>query len=259
MPPAASPLALDACLLSIATDGETYGHHHRHGEMALAWALGVLEETEGVRLTNYAEHLAEFPPVREVEIVENTAWNCPHSLGRWSRDCGCAGGGGNHGRWRQPLRQTMDWLREEIEGPWEHAAAELLRDPWAARDDYVRLLLDDSAEERAAFFADHATHPLEEAPTVRAHDLLELQRNLLRCFTSCAWFFEDVARIEVVQILRYASRALDLSGNLLGLDLESAFLDHLAAAPSNDPDYGDARQVYLRNVRPLDPVPPHRQ
>ncbi len=244
---------LDAALFSIATDGETYGHHHRHGEMALAWALGVLEESDGVRLTNYAEHLSAFPPRREVEIVENTSWSCPHGLGRWSRDCGCAGGerpDGTvlHGRWRAPLREALEWLRGELEGPWEEAAGELLPDPWAARDAYVQLILDDSPDSVAAFFAEHGRGDLDDPARHRARALLELQRNALRMFTSCAWFFEDVSRIETRQVLRYAARAIDQARELLDRDFEPPLLDLLARAPSALVEETDGRRVYERHV-----------
>lgn len=253
-------------MLSIATDGETYGHHHRHGEMALAWALGRLEATEGVRLTNFAEHLARFPPRREVEIRENTSWSCPHGVGRWSRDCGCAGGTGPdgrplHGRWRGPLREAMLWLRGEIEEPWEQVAGDLLTDPWVARDDYVQLLLDDSPEAQVAFLAEHAVAAVRNAPPGDprrscARDLLELQRNALRMFTSCAWFFEDIARIETVQVLRYAERAVALARALLSIDLEPSWLERLARAPGNNPELPNGREVlhkYGGSAPPLGP------
>ncbi len=235
-------------LLSIATDGETYGHHHRFGEMALAHALTLLDDYEGTRLTSFAEHLAAHPPRREVEVREGTSWSCPHGVGRWCRNCGCGRDTGSHQRWRAPLRDALRWLRDELAGPWEAAAGELLADPWAARDGYVALLLDRSPRAADAFFAEHAARDLDDAARRRARGLLELQRNALRMFTSCGWFFEDVARIETVQVLLYAARAVELAGELLDLDLEEDLLARLAAAPANDPEDGDGRAVYLRGV-----------
>ena len=237
-----------AQLMHIATDGETYGHHHRFGEMALAHALTLLDDYEGTRLTNYAEHLAAHPPRREVEVREGTSWSCPHGVGRWSRDCGCGRDTGSHQRWREPLRDALRWLRDELAASWAAAAGELLADPWAARDGYVALLLDRSPRAAEAFFAEHAARDLDEAARRRARGLLELQRNALRMFTSCGWFFEDVARIETVQVLLYAARAVELAGELLDLDLEEDLLARLAAAPANDPEDGDGRAVYLRGV-----------
>jgi alpha-amylase/alpha-mannosidase (GH57 family) len=237
-----------AGLLSIATDGETYGHHHRFGEMALAKALTLLDDYDGTRLTNFAEHLAGHPPRREVEVHEGTSWSCPHGVGRWSRDCGCGRETGGHQRWREPLRDALVWLRDELAGPWEAAAGELLADPWAARDAYVRLLLDRSPAAEEAFFAEHAARPLDAPERRRARGLLELQRNALRMFTSCGWFFEDVARIETVQVMLYAARAMELAAGLTGADLEPGFLDRLAAAPANEPPDGDAARVYRRQV-----------
>ena len=235
-------------LLSIATDGETYGHHHRFGEMALARALTLIDDYDGTRLTCFAEHLARHPPRRQVEVRDGTSWSCPHGVGRWSRDCGCGRETGSHQRWREPLREALLWLRDALAAPWQEAAGELLADPWAARDGYVRLLLDPSPASEEAFFAEHAARALDGEERHRARRLLEVQRNALRMFTSCGWFFEDVARIETVQVMLYAVRALELAGELTGADLEVGFLERLAAVPANDPRDGDARTVCLRQA-----------
>jgi len=237
-------------LAHIATDGESYGHHHRHGEMALAAALERLDAREDVELTNYGAYLERFPPTHEVEVIQDSSWSCAHGVERWRSDCGCGVLPGQHTRWRAPLRAALDELRRELAERFETYGAELFVDPWAARDDYLEVVLDrESALE--PFLARHQVAPLDQAQTIRALQLLELQRHALLMYTSCGWFFEDLARPEPVQVLRYAARALQLSRQLTGRDdLEARFLDQLARAPSNDPRYGDARAIYEQQVRP---------
>ena len=246
-------------LVHIATDGETYGHHHRHGEMALAYALDRLEREGSVRLTNYGEHLERHPPTREVEIVEGTSWSCVHGVERWRSDCGCRTGGepGWSQAWRGPLRSALDRLRDELDPLWEEAASELLGDPWAARNDYVEVVFDRSPERLEAFLARHARDPeaLTEEERTRIRYLLEIERHALYMLTSCGWFFNDLAGIETVQILLYAGRALQLAGRVLGpagLGLEERFLERLEAAESNRPPPrgGTGRQIYEREVLP---------
>ncbi len=239
-------------LVHIATDGETYGHHHRFGEMALAYALHHLEEDPAVRLTNYAAFLIAHPPEAEVEIAEATSWSCPHGVERWRADCGCRAGRGEgwSQAWRAPLREALDWLREELAPRYEAAAAELVHDPWGARDDYIDVILDRSPESLEAFLARHARRPLGPEEKVRLLQLLEMQRHALLMYTSCGWFFDEISDLETVQVLRYADRALALAEALFGVALESEFESRLAAAPSNRPEYGDGRGVYRRLVRP---------
>jgi alpha-amylase/alpha-mannosidase (GH57 family) len=247
-------------LVNIATDGESYGHHHRHGEMALADALHRLARRDDVKVTNYAEFLALHPPTHEAQIVPNSSWSCAHGVERWRSDCGCTTGTpGRHQRWRAPLRAALDLLRDELAIRFEDAAGALLHDPWAARDDYIDLVLDRDAEQVDAFFAVHARRPLEPAERRRAIQLLEVQRHALLMYTSCGWFFEELSRPEPLQVLRYAARAIQLARHVLGpsrmlvggrTDLETVFLDQLAKAPSNDPQYGDGRGIYAQRVVP---------
>src|SRR4051794_25375415 len=142
-------------LINIATDGETYGHHHRYGEMALSYALQHIEENGWAKLTNYGEYLATHPPQHEVEIVENTAWSCVHGVDRWREDCGCHTGGGEGWTqgWRAPLRLALDGLRDELAPLWECAARQLFAAPWEARDAYVEVLLDRSPAAVSDFLA----------------------------------------------------------------------------------------------------------
>ncbi|MBX6341735.1 MAG: DUF3536 domain-containing protein, partial [Thermomicrobiaceae bacterium] len=239
-------------ILHIATDGETYGHHHRHGDMALAYALDVLESRGLARLTNYAEFLERRPPTHEVEIVEGSSWSCAHGIERWRSDCGCNAGRGPGWRqhWRAPLREAFDWLRDTLAPLYERRAARLLRDPWAARDAYVDVILDRSPAQFARFLGEHARRQLSAEETTAALKLLEMQRHLLLMYTSCGWFFDDLSGIETVQVIQYAGRAVQLAQDLFGDSLEARFLERLAAAPSNLPECGDARRVYETQVKP---------
>jgi alpha-amylase/alpha-mannosidase (GH57 family) len=239
-------------LVHIATDGETYGHHHRNGDMALAYALHHIEKQGIARLTNYGEYLERHPPTHEVEILELTAWSCVHGLGRWRQDCGCNSGGqpGWNQAWREPLRNSLDWLRDRLAPLYESAAGELLRAPWAARDAYVDVILDRSPEGRERFLAAHATRELDGAERVRAWKLLELQRQMLLSYTSCGWFFDELSGIETVQVIRYAGAAIQHARELFADDVEPEFLSRLGEARSNLAEHGNGAAVYEKWVRP---------
>jgi len=236
-------------LVNIATDGETYGHHHRYGVMALAYALDYINEQKLSRVANYGQFLADVPPTHEVEIVEDTAWSCSHGLGRWKRDCGCSTGGGDgwNQQWRTPLREALDCLRDECVAIFESRGSEVLRDPWDARDDYIDVVLDRSDDSVARFMAKHAS---TENDTVTVLELLEMQRNAMLMYTSCGWFFNDISGIETVQVLHYAARVIQLAEKVGGRSLELEFLRRIASAKSNLPQHGDARQIYELEVKP---------
>ncbi len=244
-------------LSHIATDGETYGHHHRYGDMALAWALTSIERGDhaGARLTVYEEFRARFPATWEVEIRDETAWSCAHGIDRWRDDCGCNSGGPTAGKqhWRRPLRDALDWLRDCAADVLESGSAGLFADPWAARDDYVEVLLDRSRTD--AFLARHAGRNLTGDARVRALELMELARHAMLMYTSCGWFFDDLSGIETVQILQYAARVCELCERLGGAggrgvngSIESHFVDRLAGARSNLAAAGDGRQVWRELV-----------
>src|SRR5262245_8122111 len=239
-------------MVHIATDGETYGHHSRYGDMALAYALELIEKHPDVQLTNYGEFLAEHPPTHEVEVVENTAWSCAHGVGRWKEDCGCraANRAGWTQQWRGPLRAALDWLRDEVAPLYEPAAAKLFTDPWATRDAYIDVILNRFPENVAGFLARHAREPLDDAKTVTALKLLELQRNCLLMYTSCGWFFDELSGIETVQVIQYAGRAVQLAEELFDRSIEPAFVERLGAAKSNVRQHRDGRRVYEKLVKP---------
>lgn len=235
-------------LTSIATDGESYGHHHRHGEMALAWALRELERSGGARPTVYGAYLDTRPPLGETRIADDTAWSCAHGVERWRSACGCSIGAGDPAgqSWRAPLRSGLDALRDSLAIAFEQEGGSLLRDPWEARDDWIDCVLDPAPEHVSAWLADRAVPNLDRDGGRRARALLEMQRNAMLMFTSCGWFFDDIEGIESRQILRYAGRALDLA-RLAGCGkqvdaAEREFIRTLAAATGQGSS-GDA--VYL--------------
>ncbi len=242
----------EAQLVSVATDGESYGHHHRFGEMALAFALRRLEQDPGVQLTNYAAFLARHPPRWRVRIRENSSWSCTHGVERWRADCGCAldPGRGWNQKWRAPLRRALDRLNRRLARLFQRQGGRLFKDPWAARDDYALLLPPRSREGWPDFLARHQLRPLDRDKRLQAALLLECQRFSQYMFTSCAWFFDDLAGLEAVQNLRYAARALQLAGELEPGDWEEDFLSDLEPARSNQAGEGGARDIWRRRVVP---------
>lgn len=239
-------------LVSVATDGESYGHHHKHGEMALAYALRLFEQDKTVKLTNFANFLALYPPQYECEIYENTSWSCAHGVERWRSDCGCNGGKpGWNQKWRTPLRQALDELRDALVPLTEQEGAKLFNDVWAARDAYIEVILDRTKESTDRFFARHANHWLSEDERVRGLELMEMQRHAQLMYTSCGWFFDDISGIETVQVIAYAARVLQLAEHVFGKQgqaLEAPFLARMAEAKSNVSAAGDGADIYKRCV-----------
>ncbi len=239
-------------LVHVATDGESYGHHHKHGEMALAYASKLLELDKTVKLTNYGSFLAQFQPEYECEIVEDTSWSCVHGVERWRSNCGCNGGrAGWNQEWRTPLRQALDELRDAIAPLTEQEGAKLFHDVWAARDAYIHVILDRRREAEDQFLGQYQTHLLTEAERVRALELMEMQRHAQLMYTSCGWFFDDISGIETVQVIAYAGRVLQLAQVLFGeaaAALEPAFTARLAEAKSNVPNAGDGARIYREKV-----------
>jgi alpha-amylase/alpha-mannosidase (GH57 family) len=239
--------ARDGDLVNVATDGETYGHHFKFGDLGLAHALQVEAKAVGFWITNYAQYLDQHPPEVAIEIDngpdgEGSSWSCVHGVGRWMRDCGCHTGGepGWNQKWRAPLRTALNFLRDDAAAKFEAAAGVLLRDPWAARNDYISVVLDPHARE--SFLDRHAVR----RDDARIWNLLELQRSALLMFTSCGWFFSDLAGIETIQVIRYAARVIDLMDQL---DLDpprKAFLELLSEARSNRPEKGTGADIFSR-------------
>ena len=235
-------------LVNVATDGETYGHHFKFGDLGLAHALRVEAKAAGFWITNYAQYLDHHPPELAVEIDngpdgEGSSWSCVHGVARWARDCGCHTGGepGWNQKWRQPLRVALEFLRDDAAGKFEDAAGELLRDPWAARNDYISVVLDPDACE--SFLSRHILPGADESRVLK---FMEMQRSALLMFTSCGWFFSDLGGIETVQVMRYAARVIDLMDQL-GLDPpRKKFLEILSEAQSNRPEKGNGADIFSR-------------
>jgi alpha-amylase/alpha-mannosidase (GH57 family) len=251
----------EAQLISVATDGETFGHHKSGAEKALAYALVSEFPRRGFTVTNFAHYLSLCPPTWEVELKPVTAWSCAHGVDRWQADCGCGGEGSIwHQRWRRPLRQTLDWLRDQLSHIFTQEGSKLFLDPWQSRDDYIDVILSrglsanpavggESSDRIERFLTLHQHHPLSPAEQVDALRLLEMQRQTLLMYTSCGWFFEELSRPEGVQILRYAGRAMALAADLTGQQFEPEFTRRLDQAPSNVPLFGHGGEVYRQLVK----------
>jgi alpha-amylase/alpha-mannosidase (GH57 family) len=231
-------------LINVATDGETFGHHKGGTEKCVAYALREKFAHHGWTVTNYAHYLSICPPTWEVKLKPVTAWSCAHGVDRWQDDCGCAGGGGWHQKWRRPLRNALDWLRDRLITVYEEMGGKFFNDPWLARNEYIQVVRDRSQANVTKFLLRHQAKELSDPEQIDALRLLEMQRHALLMYTSCGWFFEEISRPEGVQILRYATRGMELAGAVAGIDLQEEFLSYLAQAPSNVPIFGNGKKVF---------------
>jgi alpha-amylase/alpha-mannosidase (GH57 family) len=242
-------------LSHIATDGESYGHHHRFGDMALAGCLNHIEKNSTAKLTNYGEYLEKFPPQYEVEIHESSSWSCVHGVERWRSNCGCHTGGqaGWTQTWREPLRNALDWLRDNLIEIYVREAGYLLKDPWDARNDFINVITNRSDESVDAFLAKHALHAnYTKENKVQILRLLEMQRNAMYMFTSCGWFFTEVSGLETTQILQYACRAIYYARQVGNIDFEKEFIERLRLAKSNMPEHQNGAVIYKKFVLPVE-------
>jgi alpha-amylase/alpha-mannosidase (GH57 family) len=237
-------------LVDIATDGETYGHHRRFGDMALAFCLHVIESSNVVKLTNYGEFLEKHPPIHEVQLFDNSSWSCIHGVERWRNDCGCHSGShpGWHQKWRKPLREALDGVRDQLSPAYKRGTSFYIKDPWAARDDYISIILDRREEKVEDFLKRHALKELSEEEKSKVLKLLELQRQTMLMYTSCGWFFDEISGLETLQVMKYASRAVQLAEEALGLSIEPLFISDLEKAPSNV--FENGAKVYKEWVLP---------
>ena len=240
-------------LVNIATDGESYGHHFKFGEMALSWLFNHIEHGNEIKLTNYGLFRELFPPDHEVILFENSSWSCSHGVGRWQEDCGCSVSGNPQWNqaWRAPLRKGLNRLASELSSVFEKRANVLINDPYKARDEYIEILLNPTMEEKEGFLRRHAKKDLDDREKMEVFQLLESQRMSLFMFTSCGWFFDDISGLEAMQVLMYASRAIELSQPWAEIDLEKGLMDFLNKAQSNDPAYGHGSNIYQSRVKPL--------
>ncbi len=240
-------------LVNIATDGESYGHHTKFGDMALAYVLKVKAEDEGFILTNYGEYLDKFRSDWEVDIKQASSWSCFHGVGRWKEDCGCSTGGhpGWNQKWRKPLREALDYLRDELSVLYENEAKKYFKnDPWVTRNNYIDVILDRSERVIKRFQEKNFNTDLSNEEKVRAMELLEIQRQAMLMYTSCGWFFSEISGIETTQIMKYAARAMQLAANFTNKDFETKFLDILSQAQSNFKEYGNGKDIFERFVKP---------
>ncbi|MBI5664424.1 MAG: DUF3536 domain-containing protein [Nitrospirae bacterium] len=239
-------------LLHIATDGETYGHHHRFGDMALAYALNHIEANGTAKLTNYGEYLEKHPPTHEVQVFENSSWSCIHGIERWKSNCGCNSGGrpGWSQEWRGPLRESLDWLRGQLAFRFEHKAKQYVENAWKARDDFIEVILDRSEKSVDDYFKRHSKKDMSPDGKVLMLKMLEMQRHTMLMYTSCGWFFDELSGIETVQVLQYAGRAVQLSEDIMQDNLEGAFMKRLSTAKSNLPEHENGTVIYKKFVKP---------
>ncbi|TAE10335.1 MAG: DUF3536 domain-containing protein [Bacteroidetes bacterium] len=247
-----NPYTSEPQLVHIATDGESYGHHHKHGDMALAYCLRYIQKNNLAQITNYSQYLSLVPTTHEVEIHENSSWSCVHGVERWRSNCGCKDGEipYSHQEWRKPLREALDWLRDQLADIYEKEMTPFHKDPWHLRNEFIEVLLDRGSENTLEFIFKHTGKELDDLQNTQFLRLLEMQRQSLLMFTSCAWFFDEISRIEATQVLQYANRALQLGERSSGKDLEKKFLELLAQAPSNLPMYGNGAEIYTKQTMP---------
>ena len=240
-----------AQLINIATDGESYGHHTKFGDMALAYILRVGAKNFGFEITNYAEFLEKYPPEYEADIKPVSAWSCCHGVGRWMDDCGCSTGAQPHWnqKWRKPLRQALDYLRDELIKLCSTQGTKYYKDFWYARNDYIDVILDRSKDNIDLFFSHHAKKQLSQQEKVKAIKLMEIQRFCQLMYTSCGWFFADISGIETTQILKYALRAMEIASEFSKINYEKTFLSILQKAKSNIMEYGNGKDIFNNFVK----------
>ncbi len=243
---------LSSRLVHLATDGETYGHHQKFGDMALSYCLNYIEANHLAKLTIYGEYLQHFPPTHEVEINENTSWSCVHGVDRWQANCGCHLGThpGWHQEWRGPLRKALDWLRDHLIPVYESQMSPFHPDPWGLRDKYIDVVLNRNREQVEGFFNQNFSRPLTQEEKIKILKLLELERHAMLMYTSCGWFFDEISGIESTQIIQYAARAIQLAKEVTGEDPESPFVKLLEKAPSNQAEYGHGGRLYQFFIKP---------
>lgn len=239
-------------LVHIATDGETYGHHHSYGEMALSYGLNHIAEKAKAKITIYAEFLEKFPPVQEVQIAQNSSWSCFHGVERWKSNCGCNVGTNSswNQSWRSGLRKAMDWLRDSLAGIYEEQSSVYLNDAWDARNDYISIILNRTPDSINAFLSTHAIRELSETEKTNVLRLLEMQRHAMLMYTSCGWFFDEISGLESMQVIHYAARAIQLAKKVSGIDLEAGYLKILKGAKSNIKEHENAAKLYEKFVKP---------
>jgi hypothetical protein len=208
-----------APLIAIATDGEVYGHHHRSKELFLRDLLENRLIQHGMHPVTAEEYVARFPAKRRAMIRERSSWGCPHDLARWSHGCSCTEGSA---AWKAPLRTAFDRLAARVDQVFDTEGARHLSDAWAARDAYVDVV--DGADTFADWLG--RWHGPQTDPRI-AELLLEAQRHRLAMYASCAFYWEDVSRIEPGYGIRRGLAAATLLDHEFGTRIESDFVRDL--------------------------------
>ncbi len=239
-------------LVHIATDGESYGHHTKFGDMGLSYVFKLKVKDAGFKVTNYGEYLEKYRSDWVVDIKPVSSWSCFHGVGRWCEDCGCSTGGhpGWNQKWRKPLREALDFLRDETVAVYKNHAKKYFKNPKEARENYINVILDRSETNVKKFQEEYFLPELDNDMKVKGMKLLEIQRHAMLMYTSCGWFFSEISGIETVQIMKYAARVLQLLKVFSKKDFETPFLELLSNAKSNIPEFGNGRDIFEKFVRP---------
>lgn len=237
-------------LLHVATDGESYGHHKKFGDMTLAYSIYELLQRDDVELINYGSFLEKYPAQYEAEIFENSSWSCAHGVERWRSDCGCTTSSqpGWTQKWRAPLREGLDFLRDHVLTLYQERMQLFCLDPTDVFHQYFHVVHHD--ETVLNFIEKYQKRTLTEKERIEFFNLLEMRRNANLMYTSCGWFFSEISGIETVQILAYAGRVVQLLLEF-DLNLEESFLTILRQAISNMPDLKNGEVIYRKFVKPL--------
>lgn len=236
----------------IATDGESYGHHHENGDMALAYCLRYIEENDFAELTNYGQYLSLFEPEYEAEIHEDSSWSCAHGVERWRSNCGCHTGGGPNWnqQWREPLRNGLDMIRDVMVDIYDKGLTVYTDDVWRMRNEYIHVIMNRSKGNIQKFLKKHVNQELSAEDTTHVMRLLEMQRNAMLMYTSCGWFFNDISGIETIQVLQYACRAIQLAESESDVRFEDQFIEELGKAQSNIHTEGSGADIYNKQIKP---------
>ncbi len=240
-------------IITISSDGETYGHHHQFGEMALSYCIDYIESNKLADITVFGEYLQKYHPIYEVRIIENSSWSCRHGICRWKEDCNCSTGSVYHPgwnqKWRAPLREAIDWLAGINSLVYIDEAQKYLKpgisNPYEAVEAYVCIMDNPTGKAAEKFFSIFLKNPLEKTVRIIFLKLLEAYRQSLFMQSSDGWFFDDISRIEPIQLMRHACRAMEILNEITGRDFEPDFLEILKKAKSNLPEYGDGESIYL--------------
>lgn len=228
--------------LLIATDGETYGHHKRHGAAELARTLSLLEQHEGIEVINCAAYLAKHPATDHFRLDAPSSWSCAHGVERWRSNCGCRLDPHTSQDWREPFLAAMQFVKNHIDAVYERFAPELVADPTRALRESATLFANPNLIALEEFAQTHKLR--DEAARDRLVRLIEMQRAAHAAFTSCAWFFDDFGGLEGRVALRHASRATELAAELVP-SIEHELITRLREIRSNRRETGDAATLYL--------------